>query len=79
MNNKNAFEESKELRDHLRICINENLNRFFQTQRLNNEFAIKLKSWGLTLFIASVAFCLTERDKLGDVFYFLPLVSIFLF
>lgn len=68
-----------ELRDHIRQCTFELVNRFSQARKFDDEYAIKIKSWTLTIFLASAAYSIKEEESLGNVFYFLPLIPVFLF
>lgn len=77
-NNYNSIKVT-ELRDHIRQCTFEAVNHFRQVRQFDEEYTLKLKSWALTIFLASAAYSIQKRDEIGNVFYFLPLIPVLLF
>jgi hypothetical protein len=76
---ENKSNDLEDLRNHIRTSIYEIRQEFSRNQNSHNEYAFKLKSWGLTLFIASLAFCVQEEGNIGNLYYFLPFIPVFFF
>lgn len=75
-NNSNDLEN---LRNHIRNSVYEITEQLSRSQNFRNEYALRIKSWGLTLFVASLAFCVKEENNIGMLYYFLPLIPVFFF
>ncbi len=79
MNKKNDDNKIQDLRDHIRICSLDIINRSQIIQNKKNDYSIRLKAWSISLFIITAGFCVKEKSSLDFIYYFLPFIPVFLF
>ena len=48
----------QEIRNHIRMCIFEQIEQYNKVQQFESDYAFKNKSWAISIFLVSVAFCL---------------------
>jgi hypothetical protein len=62
MNDKDQELELRELRNHIRTCLIERINQIITLGSRRSRYYIQLKTWCITLFIATVGFALQIKD-----------------
>ncbi len=76
MNKISDDNRTKELREHIRICLLELLNRSLTRSINERDYTTRLKSWSISLFILTVGFCLEKKCSLGVLYYILPFIPV---
>lgn len=41
-----------------------------------DEYSLKLKSWSIVVYMAAIGFCLSDKNNLGIIYYFLPILPV---
>ena len=81
MKEKNNNQEIERLREHITKCLIDKVSNFRFSINQSIQYQITLKTWCVTLFMASVGFCLTASSNTNyrPIFNLLPFFPILLF